>query len=179
MDLRVILLLLLAAAACAAPPRMLDPPTGCEWAPLPLRVSITPEAANLMPAVVAAGEAWTVALGTPAFIFVALDADVLIVQGGTQADLVETSCAGPRARSVVALAPGLDVIQVYYFAAHGLGHTLGVGHSTNQQSVMQATLDASLMTAEPGPDGPPELAYRVTEHDAQAALSQKRFKPPK
>lgn len=177
--LATVLLFLLAASCAPRAPRQLAPPAGCEWAPLPLRAVVDPAAALHTPAIDAAVEAWTRALGTPAVVFVRLDADLVFTTGAAGGDVTTTVCVAGRARSVVQLGEGLDPVAAYYFAAHGLGHALGVGHATNEQSLMQATLDVGLMSGEPGPDAEPDRFYRVTENDAEVALSWRRWRPPK
>jgi hypothetical protein len=188
--LPIALSILVAAAAalvlaCGAPrSHALAPPTGCTYAPLPLRVQIDPGVAFHSPALFAAAEDWTRALGKgrPALIFVTIDPDVVVTDGPAGSDghrvLVTTACTdGGRARSTVVLDSGLDAVAIRDFAVHGFGHALGVAHSTNAQSVMQGVLETGLLAGEPGPDAPFPPSYRVTEGDARAALAQKRWQP--
>lgn len=163
-------------AACAPPPSLVlaTPPPCTSWGRLPLTVAIDPSARDYRFAVRHAEYSWTSALGRPAFAIEDLErADVVVQIGAVPNDIAnavmtESRCRNGRIVTELYLAPALDDLAAAAFAAHGLGHALGLAHSTNLQSVMQHQLNVGLMG--PWDDEHPVPLYRVTETDADVAL---------
>lgn len=173
----IALLFVMLLAACSPPSsRVLVPPAPCSsWGHLPLVLEIDASAAAYRGDVTRAARAWNDAMGQPAFVWnyvPGAGADIVVALGKLDGDVAQAAhrCTGQRITTVVTLEPQLDDGAAQAFAEHGLGHALGLGHSTNEHSVMNATLDVGLMGRWDEDHDPP--LYRIMPHDAALARAR-------
>ena len=167
----------IALTGCLRPSiqRTLELPESCRsWGRLPLTIALDESAEGYRRDINRAMKAWDAALGRPAFIWAYVTGaqpDVIVAKGPTRtpymAAYTASECRNGAVLSAVLMRPFMDTSEATAFATHELGHVLGLGHSTNQQSVMQAVIDAELLGQ--WDDYHQPKTYRVTEADARLA----------
>jgi hypothetical protein len=173
-------MVMMMAGACAGaqPWRVRPPQNGCVQPALPLALYVSPNVSSEhREMAVDAVEAWGDALGQQAFVFTEdEDRASVVIDYGQGPDTLDANigCEGGFEHTLVTINSPIDVASAYALLQHELGHALGVEHSTNEQSVMQSTVDQALMS-----ESDDFAMVRITESDAATAKYAQRGVAPR